>query len=42
MYLFDLVDFNEDGAVSATKLFDENHAKANYLYLVSKYNQKFS
>ena len=41
MYLFDLVDFNEDGEVCASKLFDENHTKANYLYLVSKYNQKF-
>lgn len=40
MYLFDLVDFDADGEVCASQKFDENHAKANYLYLLSKYNQK--
>ena len=40
MYLFDLVDFDEKGNVCQSKKYDENKAKANYLYLVSKYNQK--
>lgn len=40
MYLFDLVDFDEKGEVCKSGKFDENKTKANYLYLVSKYNQK--
>ena len=41
VYLFDLVDFDSKGNVCETKRFDKNHARANYLYLISKYNQQF-
>ena len=40
LYLFNVVDFDEKGAVCKTKEYEENDAKANFLYLVSKYNQK--
>ena len=41
VYFFDLVDFDAKGNVCETKRFDKNHARANYLYLISKYNQQF-
>lgn len=40
LYLFNVVDFDEKGNVCKTKEYEENEAKANFLYLVSKYNQK--
>ncbi|MGN1201314.1 MAG: hypothetical protein ACI4R8_03570 [Candidatus Caccovivens sp.] len=39
LYLFDLVDFDVNGDVCATKRCDLKQAQQNYLYLVSKYNQ---
>lgn len=41
LYLFDVLDFDKNGHVCGSKSFDENHAKANFLYLLSKYNQSF-
>ena len=41
IYLFDLLRFDIKGNVCDTQKCDENKAKANYLYLLSKYNQKF-
>ena len=41
IYLFDLLKFDIKGDVCETQKCDENKAKANYLYLLSKYNQKF-
>jgi len=41
LYFFDLVDFDSKGNVCETKRFDKDHARANYLYLISKYNQQF-
>lgn len=41
VYLFDLVDFDAKGNVCETKRFDKNHSRANFLYLISKYNQQF-
>ena len=41
LYFFNVVDFDEKGGVCKTKEYEENDAKANFLYLVSKYNQKF-
>lgn len=38
---FDFLDFNDQGKVCETKKFDINSARANFLYLISKYNQKF-
>ncbi len=40
LYLFNVVEFDEKGNVCKTKTYDENEVKSNYLYLVSKYNQK--
>ena len=39
LYLFDLLDFDDNGQVTETKEVDLNHARSNFLYLVSKYNQ---
>lgn len=39
LYLFDKIDFDEKGNVCATVSCDVNHARSNYLYLLSKYNQ---
>lgn len=39
LYLFDMVDFDDKGEVCATKSCDLGSARANYLYLLSKYNQ---
>lgn len=41
LYLFDLLKFDATGSVCETSSCDENKAKSNYLYLISKYNQKF-
>ena len=40
LYLFNVVEFDEKGNVCKTKIYQENEARSNYLYLVSKYNQK--
>ena len=40
LYLFNLLDFDSNGQVRETSDVDLNHAKSNYLYLLSKYNQK--
>ena len=34
-----MVDFDDKGEVCATKSCDLGSARANYLYLLSKYNQ---
>lgn len=39
IYLFDVVEFDKNGDVCETKRYDKNVARANYLYLISKYNQ---
>ena len=41
LYLFDLLKFDIKGDICETQKCEENKAKANYLYLLSKYNQKF-
>ncbi len=41
IYLFDLLNFGENGQVIATNSCDLNQARENYVYLLSKYNQKF-
>ena len=41
LYLFDMLDFDDNGRVCATKEVDLAHARSNYLYLLSKYNQMF-
>ncbi len=41
LYLFDLMDFDENGKVKETKGVTLSQARSNFLYLVSKYNQKF-
>lgn len=41
LYMFDLLDFDENGKVCATTDVDLAHARSNYLYLISKYNQMF-
>lgn len=41
LLLFNLVGFDQNGDVCATKKFDENQSRSNYLYLISKYNQAF-
>lgn len=40
LYLFNLLDFDNNGQVMATSDVDLNHARSNFLYLLSKYNQK--
>lgn len=40
LYLFDLMDFDVNGDVIESKKFNIGSARANYLYLLSKYNQK--
>lgn len=40
IYLFDLLKFDIKGDICETQKCDENKARANYLYLLSKYNQK--
>ena len=40
LYLFNLLDFDNKGQVMATSDVDLNHARSNYLYLLSKYNQR--
>lgn len=40
LYLFNLLDFDSNGQVRETSDIDLNHARSNYLYLLSKYNQK--
>lgn len=41
LYFFDLLDFDKNGAVCATERVDLAHARSNFLYLISKYNQMF-
>lgn len=41
LYLFDMMDFDKNGKVCASKETDLAHARSNYLYLISKYNQMF-
>lgn len=41
LYMFDMLDFDETGKVCATADVDLAHARSNYLYLLSKYNQMF-
>lgn len=41
LYLFDLLKFDTEGNVCGTSECNEGTAKANFLYLLSKYNQKF-
>ena len=41
LYLFDLLKFDVDGHICGTTESDERKAKSNFLYLISKYNQKF-
>ncbi len=41
LYFFDLLDFDAKGNVCATKSADLAHARSNFLYLISKYNQMF-
>ena len=41
LYLFDLMDFDEHGKVKEAKGITLSQARSNFLYLVSKYNQKF-
>ncbi len=41
LYLFDKVDFENDGQVCATKQHGLEETRSNFLYLVSKYNQAF-
>ena len=40
IYLFDLLDFGENGQVVATESYQLNYARSNFLYLIAKYNQK--
>lgn len=40
LYLFNTVEFDKNGNVCKTNTYSENEAKANYIYLISKYNQK--
>lgn len=40
LYFFNLIDFDNSGNVCKTNTCDENKAKSNFLYLISKYNQK--
>lgn len=40
LYLYDLVDFDENGKIKATRRYnDENIVASNFLYLICKYNQ---
>ncbi len=39
LYLFDLIDFDENGAVCTTKKYGKEDAQKNFLYLISKFNQ---
>lgn len=39
LYLFDMLEFDNIGKVCASKEIDLAHARSNYLYLISKYNQ---
>ena len=39
VYLFDLLDFDVNGCVCESKHADLSHARSNFLYLISKYNQ---
>lgn len=39
LYLFDLMDFDINGKVCASKSVDLPHAQSNFLYLICKYNQ---
>lgn len=40
LYFYDLIDFDADGRVKATKKYTNlNKAESNFLYLVAKYNQ---
>ena len=39
LYLFDAIEFDAAGEVSASKSVSLEQARSNYLYLVSKYNQ---
>ena len=41
LYLFDAIEFDAAGEVSASKSVSLEQARSNYLYLVSKYNQMF-
>lgn len=41
VYFFDLFDFDNEGKVCASKKADIMHARSNFLYLISKYNQNF-
>lgn len=41
LHFFDLVSFDNDGHVCASKVYDRNHSCSNYLYLISKYNAYF-
>lgn len=41
LYMFDMLDFDENGSVCASNKYDLAHARSNFLYLVSKYNQNY-
>ena len=41
LHMFDLMDFDAEGNVCASKMVTREQAQANYLYLISKYNQIF-
>lgn len=41
LYLFDLLDFDNKGALKETKSTSLAKARSNFLYLISKYNQIF-
>lgn len=41
LYLFDLLDFDSQGKVCASKGVELQKAQSNFLYLVSKFNQNF-